>query len=309
MTATIETGSETEIQRSRGLGWFSIGLGAAEAIAPGPVGNLIGIDSGARGRNTLRALGLRELATGAAILRNPRTPTLTLARVGGDLIDLALLGAALSSSRTNRKRAAAAIAMVAGVAAVDALVARQLRQRQQSPAERRRASNRVRAAVTVNCGPDEAYDFWHDFRNFPRFMQHVQAVELLDDGRSHWIANEPGGISLEWTAEITEDSPSEVIAWRSVEGAELPNRGSVRFAPAPGDRGTEVSVEMEYDPPGGAVGSIAAKIAALFGQSPSEQIQRDLARFKQVIETGEVVKSDASIHPGLHPARPSAQPM
>ncbi|HET8650535.1 MAG TPA: SRPBCC family protein [Gemmatimonadales bacterium] len=309
MTATIQMGGETAVQRSRGLGWFSIGLGAAEAVAPGQIGSLIGIDSGARGRNTLRALGLRELATGAAILRNPRKPALTLARVGGDLIDLALLGAALSSSRTNRKRAAAAIAMVAGVAAVDAMVARQLRQRQQSPAERRRASNRVRAAVTVNCGPDEAYDFWHDFRNFPRFMQHVQAVELLDDGRSHWIANEPGGVSLEWTAEITEDRPNEVIAWRSVEGAELPNRGSVRFAPAPGDRGTEVSVEMEYDPPGGAVGSFAAKMAALFGQSPSEQIQRDLARFKQVIETGEVVKSDASIHPGLHPARPSAQPM
>jgi uncharacterized membrane protein len=98
------------------------------------------------------------------------------------------------------------------------------------------------------------------------------------------------------------DRPDEAIGWRSVEGTRVPNRGVVRFEPAPGDRGTQVRVELKYEPPGGALGSAFAK---LFGEEPSQQIAGDLRRLKQVLETGEVLHSDASVHRGLHPARPS----
>jgi uncharacterized membrane protein len=103
---------------------------------------------------------------------------------------------------------------------------------------------------------------------------------------------------------VTLDQPGQRIAWRSVEGTtNVPNRGVVRFAPAPGDRGTEVEVELKYEPP---VGALGAAVAKLFGEEPSQQIASDLRRLKQVLETGEVLHSDASIHPGLHPARPTA---
>ena len=79
-----------------------------------------------------------------------------------------------------------------------------------------------------------------------------------------------------------------MIAWRSVEGATVNNSGIVGFAEAPAGQGTEVIVDIEYSPPGGAVGAVVAK---LFGEEPEQQVRDDLRRFKQVLETGEVVVS------------------
>jgi uncharacterized membrane protein len=110
-------------------------------------------------------------------------------------------------------------------------------------------------------------------------------------------------MSVEWDAEITEDRANELIAWRSLPGAEVDNVGRVRFVPAPGGRGTEVHVELSYRPPAGVLGATFAK---LFGEAPEQQIEGDLRRLKQVLETGEVVHSDASIHRGAHSARPPA---
>jgi uncharacterized membrane protein len=155
--------------------------------------------------------------------------------------------------------------------------------------------------MTVRASVDEVYRFWRDFQNLPRFMAHLESVVVHGDRRSRWTAKGPAGKTVSWEAEITEDRPNERIAWKSVPGADVPNRGEVRFLPAPGARGTEVRVDLEYDPPAGAVGATLAK---LFGREPGEQIEGDLRRFKQVMEVGEVLNSDASIHPGMHAAQP-----
>jgi len=155
--------------------------------------------------------------------------------------------------------------------------------------------------IVVNREPAEVYQFWLRFDQFPRFMRHLKQVSIRKDGTSHWQAYGPGGQLYQWDAETVQNRPDELIAWRSVPGGDVENEGSVRFERAPGGRGTLVRVNLRYAPPAGLVGSA---VATIFGREPGQQVQEDLRRFKQVIETGEVVFSDASIHRGSHPARP-----
>ena len=162
---------------------------------------------------------------------------------------------------------------------------------------------RVHKSVTVNRPADEVYGFWRRFENLPRFMKNLESVQVTGDRRSHWKAKDPAGETIEWDAETTEDRPNELIAWRSLDGADVPNAGVVRFVRAPGGRGTEIHVEMRYAPPAGKLGSLFAK---LFGKEPSQQVDGDLRRFKQVMEIGEVLYSEASIADGLRPAEPPA---
>lgn len=143
---------------------------------------------------------------------------------------------------------------------------------------------KVEKSVTVNRPANELYSFWRNFQNLPRFMDHLESVTVQDDRRSHWVAKAPAGTTVEWDAEIINEKENELIAWRSLPGADVDNAGSVRFEEATGGRGTTVKVSLEYDPPGGVVG---ATIAKLFGEEPSWQVQEDLRRFKQVMETGE----------------------
>ncbi|GAB2455289.1 SRPBCC family protein [Streptosporangium sandarakinum] len=149
----------------------------------------------------------------------------------------------------------------------------------------------LRAAVTINQPREEVYRYWRDFGHLPRFMTHLESVEVTGDGRSHWTARGPAGKSVQWDAEITEDRPGELISWRSTGRATVPNSGTVRFADAPGGRGTEVRVSLRYDPPGGKAG---LALARLLGEHPEQQVRDDLRRFKQVMETGEVVRSEGS---------------
>jgi hypothetical protein len=132
-------------------------------------------------------------------------------------------------------------------------------------------------------------------------MDHLESVRVTGDRQSHWVAKAPAGHTVEWDAETVEERTDELIAWRSLPGASVPNSGQVRFEPAVGGRGTEVHVELRYDPPGGKLGALVAK---LFGEEPGQQVAGDLLRLKQVLETGEVLHSDASIHRGMHPAQP-----
>jgi uncharacterized membrane protein len=152
-------------------------------------------------------------------------------------------------------------------------------------------SFRVRTSTTVRRSPEELYAFWRDFTNLPRFMAHLEAVEARPDGRSHWRATGPAGMKVDWEAEVVSDRPGEIIAWRTLPGAEVVHTGIVGFVAAPGDRGTEVHVDMEYAAPAGRAGSIVAK---LFGEEPELQVRDDLRRFKQVMETGEVVRSEGT---------------
>lgn len=142
---------------------------------------------------------------------------------------------------------------------------------------------KVEQAVTINRPREEIYRFWRNFENLPRFMDHLESVRVLDDRRSHWIAKGPVGSRVEWDAEIHNEIPNELIAWRSLPGAEVDHAGSVHFSPVHND-GTEVRVILRYDPPAGKMG---AAVARLFGEEPSHQVAEDLRRFKQVMEAGE----------------------
>jgi uncharacterized membrane protein len=150
----------------------------------------------------------------------------------------------------------------------------------------------VTKSVTINRPREAVYEFWRDFSNLPQFMAHVQSVASEGDKRSHWVVAAPAGQTVEWDAEIVDDRPNALIAWRSLEGSDIRHEGSVRFDQAPADRGTEVHVDLRYDAPGGKAGAAVAK---LFGEEPTQQIGDDLRRLKQVLETGEVVRSDGSL--------------
>jgi uncharacterized membrane protein len=248
---------------------------------------------------------MREIAAGIGILSQPQPAGWMWGRFAGDLLDLATLGSALKSDSANPARIATATAAVLGVTALDAMVAQQLSS--SSQAQEGAGSSSVHAslihaskAILINRSPDEVYRFWRNFANLPRFMNYLESVEVIDDRRSRWTAK-AAGMTLEWEAEITSDQPGRYIAWRSLENADVENRGEVRFEHAPGRRGTYVKVRLEYNPPGGRIGAAMAK---LFAHSPEQLIGSDLRRFKQIMEVGEVVHSDASIHSGLHPGQP-----
>ena len=148
---------------------------------------------------------------------------------------------------------------------------------------------KVEKTVTINKPADELYRYWHNFENLPTFMKHLKSVKVHDQKRSHWIANAPLGNSVEWDAEILEDRENEFISWASVEGADVDNSGFVRFQKAPGDRGTEVKIVLEYNPPGGILGATVAK---LFGEEPKQQIGDELRRFKMLMEAGEIATTE-----------------
>jgi uncharacterized membrane protein len=284
-------------RRALGLAWFGLGVGAAGVIAPAVVSRFIGTRPTRRARTALLAFGLREIAAGVGIMAMPRSPVWMWGRVLGDAMDMALLGKVLTAPKCDRTRTMASLASVLGVTLLDVKTAIDLHKARGLSA--RRGVHVVRA-ITVNRPREDVYRFWHDFENLPRFMAHLESVQVLY-GRSRWKAKGPAGTTFEWDAEIAIDRPNEMIAWRSLEGSDVMNQGSVKFLTAPGDRGTEVRVELHYEPPAGALGRAVAK---LFGREPGQEVEGDLRRFKQIMETGEVLHSDASIHRGMHAARP-----
>lgn len=144
---------------------------------------------------------------------------------------------------------------------------------------------KVERAVTINKPAEEVYRFWRQLDNLPRFLEHLHEVRVIDHHRSHWVAKAPLGLSAEWDAEIFNDEPNALIAWRSLPGSTIAMAGSVRFQAAPAGRGTEVRVSLKYDPPGGKLG---ATLAWLMGESPEWQVRSDLLRLKQLLETGEI---------------------
>jgi uncharacterized membrane protein len=290
-------------QLARGLGWFSIGLGLAEVLMPYAVARLCG----GTGRHTgiIRLYGLRELASGLAILSGGKRPvTGVWSRVAGDAIDIATLGLAALSPRTNKAGVTFAMANVAVVTALDVHCAQELSK--ETGAMTQEGQIRLAHSIAINRPPEELYSFWKNFENLPRFMYHLQSVQKIDERRSHWVTTGPVGTKVEWDAEITEDRPNELLAWRSLDGADVDQSGVVRFQPRPGGRGSIVRVEMQYKPPGGLAGTA---VASLFNQAPEQQIYDDLRRFKQIIEIGEVVRSDGTLEgTGQIKQRPAQPP-
>jgi uncharacterized membrane protein len=273
-----------EEQLARGLGWFSIGLGLTEVLAPRFLARVIGV----RPRPALFCfLGLREIASGLGILTGRKPAGWLWSRVAGDMMDLVLLGAAIKADGSAHGRVALATTAVLGVTALDVACSQQMSRSKGLISED--GSIRLAKSIVINRSPEELYRFWRDFQNLPRFMFHLDSVQVIDGKRSHWVAKGPGGRRVEWDAEIIQERPSEMIAWRSLEGSDVDHSGSVRFEPAPAGRGTIVRVDMQYRPPAGVVGAAAAK---LFGKEPAQQVQEELRRFKQLMEAGEIITTE-----------------
>ncbi len=156
----------------------------------------------------------------------------------------------------------------------------------------------LRTSMTIDRSPEELYTFWRNFENLPQFMRHIVDVTTFDDRRSHWVAQAPFGNTVEWDAEVVEDVPNERIKWQSSPDATVRHHGEIRFRPAAAGRGTEVEVEMRYEPPGGRLG---ATVARYFNGITKQGMQEDLRRFKQLMETGEIPTAERA-----RPAAPSA---
>jgi uncharacterized membrane protein len=172
---------------------------------------------------------------------------------------------------TTSKRTRAAVN-----AATDALV---------DPPAQGDADTLVGRTVTINKPRAELYAYWRDFSKLASFMDNVERIDLLDERRSRWVVKAPGEGTVEWIAAITDEKDGEYIAWASEEGADVPNSGRIDFRDAPGGRGTVVTATILYDPPAGIIGKAIAK---LFQREPAIQARRDLRRFKQLMETGEI---------------------
>jgi uncharacterized membrane protein len=148
-----------------------------------------------------------------------------------------------------------------------------------------KGSELIGKTVTINRPRQALYDYWRELENLPFFMENVEEIEHLGGGRYRWVVKAPAGRTVEWVAAITEERDGETIAWASEESADVPNSGRIDFLDAPGGRGTWVSATILYDPPAGYVGKVIAK---LFQREPAIQARRDLRRFKQLMETGEI---------------------
>jgi uncharacterized membrane protein len=274
----METTSDRGHRLARGLGAFSLGLGLTELAAPRALARLIGVEPCGTTSTILRALGAREVAHGVGIFARPRS---VWTRLIGDLIDVAVVGAWLADDDNDRSRLIPAVGALLGVGALDVLATvRTMKSKLGAP---------ICAAVTINEEPDEVYMRWRQFDRLPDFMRYLESVTVLDSRRSHWIAKSPVG-DLEWDAEITDDVPGRSLAWRSATKS-MPMRGRVTFSPAPGGRGTEMVLELQVP--------AFAKLFTL------PEINGDLRRFKQIVETGEIVVSDASSVRGLHAGQPA----
>lgn len=279
----------------RGLGLLSLGLGAVYLAAPARFSRWIGVPPTPRRSAVVALVGVRQLGVGLGLLASRRPTGWLVMRLLGDVKDIGLLLATLRLRGVKPRRIAAAMAAIGGVTAVDLLTTLAWRTRSEMVDGRPEEALLVRRTITVRRPREEVYRFWRDFENLPSFMENLESVAVVDERRSHWTAKAPVGGSVEWDAEITEDQPDQLIAWRTLAQGDVNHRGRVRFEAAPHDYGTEVHVELEYEAPGGALG---ATLARLTGDEPSQQIKGDLYRLKQVLETGEVVLSEAIVGGG-----------
>jgi len=298
------------------FGGLSSAIGIWYAVAPRHFLQTIGMRPTDHRIRLTRLVAAQEMSVGGALLTDGRAGRWLAMRVAGDAVHGVMLGMATQAPDNDKRQLRVAWAAWLGITVADVLgmlAANRIEmtgaQLEQGPGESTPsalivADGATHRAVTINRSPDEVYAFWRQLDNLPRFMKHVQRVDVLDQTRSHWVAKGPVG-NVEWDAEITQDEPGRLIAWTSTGSSALWNRGQVRFEPAPGNRGTEVHVDLEYAPPAGPIG---VAVARLLGEEPSQQIAGDLRRFKSILETGDVPVSEATVGGRTRRQRP-AQPI
>jgi uncharacterized membrane protein len=296
----------TAEQVAKGLGVFSLGLGLCELLMPSAVAKLCG----GRGKNTalVRLFGLREIASGLAIFSQGRKPaTGVWSRVLGDAMDIGSLLMLLGSRRSNKIGTMFALTNVLAVTALDVVTAQKLSQEKGMVTET--GAVRAHHSIYINRQPQTVYEEWRNFENLPTFMLHLVSVIDKGDGKWRWVAKAPAGATVQWDAELLEDVPGKIISWRSLPGSMIQNSGTVTFSEAPGGRGCYLEVELQYRPPAGI---ISAAVAGLFREEPCIQLKDDLRRFKQFVELGEIVRSDASPYGNgaimQRPAQPQSKP-
>ncbi|HWD97532.1 MAG TPA: hypothetical protein VG345_00785 [Bryobacteraceae bacterium] len=266
---------------ANGLGWFSIGLGLSELIAAGPMANFIGVRNSSSNRSVLRAYGVREIGAGIGILAQQRPAGWLWARVAGDMLDIGSLASAVTSGGSKGGRLARSIAAVAGVTALDFYCASQMDRLPQSRGQDEQSRRASHAALITIDRP--AADLYRQMREFMR-------------------TRGQGGESRVFTSsvEIAEDPGNQRLGWRARPAAGITVSGTVRFEPAPANRGTIVKAELD-SPLTGAAGRVAGKLVRLAG---GELLQNELRKFKQLVETGEIATSEATAETGIHEAQP-----
>lgn len=264
---------------SQYLGWLSLGVGALELLAPAWVSRRAGF---ARTNNrAVQLSGLRQVATGVAILRNPTSPNPIWARVAGDAITLSILANGFSERDADKAMLSTSSLLVAGLTAVDIGCAVGM---YDGLGMEHRAPHRIRETITINKSAEDLFRFWRSLNNLPSIMEYLQSVDVRDDKRSHWVAKPIRGVVLEWESEVTAEEPNRLIAWRSLPESQIQTEGSVRFEPLSGDRGTLVTVDMQFDVPS-RFGRLFRPLASRLTEAAT---RRDLRRFKQLMETGEI---------------------
>lgn len=151
---------------------------------------------------------------------------------------------------------------------------------------------KIERSVTIDRPRDEVFRIWRDFECLPELVDDLRSVTTLGGGRSHWVAKLPGGKTIEWDAELVNEIPGELVAWKTVGDSDVAHAGSVHFRDAPGGRGTEMRTVIDYEPPGGRLSGMLAAFTRLFGQAPDSKLRQDLRRFKMRLEAGDVANID-----------------
>lgn len=261
---------------ANGLGWLSLGLGAAELLAPRALDRFLGVRSKL---GAYRLFGVREILTGVGLLTGGRKSPWLWARVAGDALDLAALGRLIGTRHAHHGNALTATAAVVSLTALDVWAATQTENADAAES----SEVHVRQNITIARSPHELYDSWRRPERLAGVMAHYAEVTPQSGDVFHWSLR-PSPTRVEWLARYVEDRPGELLRWESLEG-DLSTRGSVEFRPAPADRGTEVTLEFSFVPPGGRPG---LAVARLFEVAPEILARRSLRRFKSLEETGEL---------------------
>lgn len=273
---------------ARGLGWFSVCLGLAEIISGRELDRYLGTG---RRQGILRLFGLRELGAGAVILaqREPNAASVW-SRVGGDVMDLIFLGTALEhqGNKTRLERLTVATTTVAAITALDIYCAWQLGRTPKTSEEESVQVGRAEANSTINGTPEELYALWRDPETLTQVMGHFATVAAKSEDHAEWTVHGPAGTTLQWESQIVQEEPGQFLRWYSLQGAKIPNGGSIKFAPAVGGRGTVATLSVDFNPPGGVFGKAAAKAV---GMVPHALAIQALQRFKRLAEKGGVAAS------------------
>jgi hypothetical protein len=281
-TTSHDRGAPDPAALTTGLGWFSIGLGTTQLLAPGRVNRLIGVRDDPKSRLAQRFVALQELTAGAAILTRGRPVEWLWGRTAGDVLHLTMLGRAFKGRREDGARLAGAIASVLGCFGIDAYAASRL---SSDPATTRKdVPMQGKASITVGDDREEVQRRWRAF------------VESPDSG------SRLGRLA------IGNEEPGRLTEWRTTEDARAKAAGVARFVTAPGGRGTEIHVSFEFEVPAGALGEAVLKV---IGDDPQQLVRDDLRRFKQIVEAGQISRSDgaptgssAKLQPKQRPAQP-----